>query len=141
VITNGSLLILESIQQGTLSLQCPILIQDSPKSIGMKVPNTTNSRTSKKNKTTSTASASSSSATTSLHQICDILGPAYPIHVIDVEHQEELDGWILEDLLEYWQDPECIRSLHTDTSSSTLFLFLGNRNTSVYQTDFIQSSP
>jgi hypothetical protein len=38
VITNGSLLSLESIQQGRLSLQYPILIQDSPKSIGMKVP-------------------------------------------------------------------------------------------------------
>jgi hypothetical protein len=71
----------------------------------------------------------------------DILGPAYPIHVIDVEHQEELDGWILPDLLEYWQDPECIRSLHTATSSSTLFLCLGTTKISVYQTDFIQSSP
>jgi hypothetical protein len=28
-----------------------------------------------------------------LQLLAAILGPAYPIHVIDVEHQEELDGW------------------------------------------------
>jgi F-box/leucine-rich repeat protein 10/11 len=39
-----------------------------------------------------------------IRDVCDILGDLYPVHVIDVETQQELEGWTLGDLVEYFED-------------------------------------
>lgn len=41
-----------------------------------------------------------------MQKLADIIGPSYPVSVIDVQHQEELDGWTLGDLVEYFEDEE-----------------------------------
>lgn len=56
---------------------------DTPQSIGMKVP-----------------------AQMRIRDVADIVGHKYPVSVIDVQHQEELEGWTLGDLVEYFEDEE-----------------------------------
>jgi hypothetical protein len=41
-----------------------------------------------------------------MQKLADIIGPGYPVSVIDVQHQEELEGWTLGDLVEYFEDEE-----------------------------------
>jgi hypothetical protein len=140
VVRDGSTLSTESILNGTLSLQSPVLITDSPQSIGMKVPGSMTSvgrsrKTTTATTTTTTTTKSTQQSSKCLSQICDILGPAYPIHVIDVEHQEELEGWTLQDLLDYWQDPD--RSRHDETATGVTGT---NKNTSPCQQQQQQSS-
>jgi len=76
-----------------LNLREPILVIDSSKSIGMKVP------TGKGQKQPVT-----------IREIADLIGHHHPVHVIDVEYQEELEGWSLGDLVDYFEDET--RKLH-----------------------------
>lgn len=71
-----------------LSLSNPILVQDTPESIGMTVP------------------SSSENAAFSVRDVANVIGHAYPVSVIDVRHQEELEGWTMGDLVEYFEDEE-----------------------------------
>ena len=75
------------LQNKELTLTKPILVDDSPKSIGMKV-------------------LSFPRRQVAVRDVADIIGHHYPVHVIDVEHQEELEGWTLADLVEYFEDEE-----------------------------------
>jgi hypothetical protein len=45
-----------------------------------------------------------------VRDVADIIGRHYPVHVIDVGHQEEMEGWTMADLVEYFEDEE--RLLH-----------------------------
>ncbi|KAI2509935.1 hypothetical protein MHU86_4500 [Fragilaria crotonensis] len=83
VITNGTELTALSLCNETLNPSKPIWITDTPASIGMVVP---------KNLT--------------MQKLADIIGPGYPLSVIDVQHQEELEGWTLGDLVEHFEDEE-----------------------------------
>lgn len=56
----------------------PIHVQDTPESLGLTVEKL------------------------SVRDISSILGPLTPIRVIDVRHQEELEGWKLGDMVEYF---------------------------------------
>lgn len=47
-----------------------------------------------------------------VRDVANLLGNHYPVHVIDVEHQEELEGWTLEDLVEYFEDEERLLLQH-----------------------------
>lgn len=69
-----------------LTLKRPILILDSPQSIGMKLPG------AKGNKQVS------------VRDIAELLGNDFPVNVIDVEHQEELESWSMGDLVDYFED-------------------------------------
>ena len=71
-----------------LTLTRPILVHDTPRSIGMRVLELPRGRQ------------------VTMRDIADILGNHYPVNVIDVEHQEELEGWTLEDLVDYFEDEE-----------------------------------
>jgi F-box/leucine-rich repeat protein 10/11 len=93
VCVDGSKVTAQAFDSGSLSLQRPIWIQDTAASIGMKVLK-------------GGGSAAGSNKPVSVANLVEIVGPAFPIAVIDVEHQEELDGWTLQDLAEYWQDPD-----------------------------------
>jgi F-box/leucine-rich repeat protein 10/11 len=74
------------LENQSVNLRQPILVKDSPQSIGMKL-------LGKKGNTKVT-----------LRDIAQLLGNHYPVHVIDVEHQEELEGWSLGDLVDYFED-------------------------------------
>jgi type II secretory pathway pseudopilin PulG len=92
VVEDGKTLTAQRLLQNTdITLTRPILVNDSPRSIGMKV-------------------LSFPKRHVSVRDIADIIGHTYPVHVIDVEHQEELDGWIMADLVDYFEDEE--RLLH-----------------------------
>ena len=45
-----------------------------------------------------------------MQKLADIIGHGYPLSVIDVQHQEELEDWTLGDLVEHFEDEE--RLLH-----------------------------
>ena len=65
-----------------LTLRRPILVQDTAESLGMIVP----------------------SALTTVRDVADVIGHSHPVSVIDVEHQEEKEGWSLGDLVDYFED-------------------------------------
>eukprot|EP00538_Stauroneis_constricta_P013055 CAMPEP_0119548762 /NCGR_PEP_ID=MMETSP1352-20130426/2602_1 /TAXON_ID=265584 /ORGANISM="Stauroneis constricta, Strain CCMP1120" /LENGTH=617 /DNA_ID=CAMNT_0007594115 /DNA_START=83 /DNA_END=1936 /DNA_ORIENTATION=- len=81
------------LQNKDVTLTKPILVKDTPGSIGMKT------RSFAKREVT-------------VRDIADIIGHHYPVHVIDVEHQEELEGWTLTDLVEYFEDEERLLYQH-----------------------------
>ena len=56
----------------------------------------------------------------SVRDIADIIGHQYPVHVIDVEHQEELDGWLLTDLVEYFEDEQRLLYQHESEVAALL---------------------
>jgi hypothetical protein len=73
------------LQNEGLTLTRPILVNDLPSSIGMKV-------------------LSFPKRQVAVRDVADIIGHHYPVHVIDIEHQEELEGWTMADLVEYFED-------------------------------------
>eukprot|EP00980_Cylindrotheca_fusiformis_P021898 scaffold8740_cov113-Cylindrotheca_fusiformis.AAC.6 len=89
VVHNGKTLTVETLLKNddSLTLSRPILVRDTPESIGMKVLKYPNRQVT-------------------VADIAAIIGESYPIHVIDVEYQEELEGWTLGDLVDYFEDEE-----------------------------------
>jgi len=79
-----------------LTLTKPILVHDKPGSIGMKMIQFPRGRK------------------VTVRDVADLLGHHYPVHVIDVEHQEELEGWTLADLVEYFEDEERLLIEHQE---------------------------
>ncbi len=79
-----------------LTLTKPILVHDKPRSIGMRMLEFPGDRQ------------------VTVRDVADLLGHHYPVHVIDVEHQEELEGWTLADLVEYFEDEERLFLQHRD---------------------------
>jgi F-box/leucine-rich repeat protein 10/11 len=107
ILTDGKELTAENLVEGKLSISAPILVVDTPTSIGLKVPK-----------------ARGGGAVT-VRYIADIIGHSYPISVIDVQHQEELEGWTMGDLVDYFEDAEqqlasqALSSPQTTTTSSS----------------------
>jgi len=83
ICINGKDLTAHALKNDVFNPTKPILVQDTPQSIGMKVP-----------------------PKMGIRDVADIVGHKYPISVIDVQHQEELEGWTLGDLVEYFEDEE-----------------------------------
>lgn len=90
VLTDGKELTAENLVNGKLSLSTPILVEDTPTSIGMKVPK----------------AAKGGGDAVTVRDIADIIGHAHPVSVIDVQFQEELEGWTMGDLVEYFEDEQ-----------------------------------
>ena len=104
IVKDGSLLTAKRLSRNDdndLTLTRPIVVHDNPRSIGMKV-------LSYKNRSVS------------VRDIADIIGHQYPVHVIDVEHQEELDGWLLTDLVEYFEDEQRLLYQHESEVAALL---------------------
>ena len=90
-VANGADLTAENFQLPTeertalafpsLSMNFPILITDTAESIGMRIPN----------------------PGMTLKDFQRYIGKEVPLQVLDVERQEELDGWVFQDLVEYFQ--------------------------------------
>jgi hypothetical protein len=83
ICEDGKTLTAQALKNGSFNPTRPILVQDTPQSIGMKVP-----------------------AQMRIRDVADIVGHKYPVSVIDVQHQEELEGWTMGDLVEYFEDEE-----------------------------------
>lgn len=95
ICKNGKELTAQALKDETFNPTKPILVLDTPQSIGMKVP--TEMR---------------------IRDVADIVGHKYPVSVIDVQHQEELEGWTLGDLVEYFEDEERLLMMKQTTHTS-----------------------
>jgi Cupin-like domain len=113
VVTNGCMLTANALCRNMYDASKPILIKDNPEALGMVVP---------KNLT--------------MQKLADIIGPGYPISVIDVQHQEELDGWTLGDLVEYFEDEE--RLLHVRLQQQALAISNNSRRRRKSQTNLVK---
>jgi len=91
VVVNGSLLTCESIRSGKISIRVPIIITDTPQSIGMKLP---------------------PAKELTLRSIAEDFGFDSPVAVIDVEEQQELEGWKFGDLVDYFEDKDRISEMN-----------------------------
>ena len=119
-VTDGSIVTKENLydEDHWLSIHNPIWIQDTPESIGMKLPKS--KRKHDMNDSTMLASASTSASTTSIEEDKDDeksqtltireigtkIGMMHPISVMDVRTQDELDGWIFSDMVDHFEDPD-----------------------------------
>lgn len=102
VVTDGKDLTVENLVNRKLSPSLPILVEDGPKSIGMTVPKYR-------------------SRNITVRDIADTIGHSHPVSVIDVRHQEELEGWTLGDLVDYFEDEDRLnRMTMTATASSNV---------------------
>jgi JmjC domain, hydroxylase/Jumonji helical domain len=77
-----------------LNIRVPILVTDCSQSLGMKLP------------------VKKGSKKVTVRDVADLLGFNFPVHVIDVEHQEELEGWSLGDLVDYFEDEARLLQQH-----------------------------
>ena len=105
----------ESRTKKRFSLHRPILVRDTPESIGMKIPK---GRSRKRKRTMSTSEMTGNdnngegkedSAAFSVRDVADAVGHSSPVQVIDVLSQEldkDLDDWTFLDLVEYFEDEE-----------------------------------
>lgn len=92
LVRDGSQLTVESLKRGKLNISVPILVRDTSESIGMSVLKPP------------------SGEKVSVRHIADVIGlPHLPVRVMDVEHQEELKGWTLQDLVDYFEDEDRLR--------------------------------
>jgi F-box/leucine-rich repeat protein 10/11 len=101
IVDQGQRLTANAFQSKTLSIRHPVLVRDRPESIGMQLPD-----------------ASSANAIT-VRDIADIVGYSQVVHVIDVEYQEEMEGWTFADLVDYFEDEDRILSVTQTTESSS----------------------
>lgn len=97
VVNNGKTLTASNIMNGRLSLCAPILVTDTPESIGMMLP-----------------SPRPRQQAVTVRDIANTVGHDYPVHVVDVEIQEEMEGWTLRDLVDYFEDEERLAVARSD---------------------------
>ena len=96
VVHDGRQLTADSFKQGELDISRPVLVKDTPESIGMTVYIPSAVREGLEERV-------------SVRHIADVIGHNYPVRVMDVEHQEELKGWTLGDLVDYFEDKNRLR--------------------------------
>jgi len=129
IVTNGQELTIENLinPNYNLSIHQPILIQDTPESIGMKVPTNVlpvlsqltkgtdmdKDKDKDKSKSNETQEQNQNHAAqtyqrkkVSIRDIGNRIGMSHPVSVMDVRTQDELDGWIFLDLVEYFEDED-----------------------------------
>ena len=102
VIQDGSTLTAENLQHPNnpygFSMQQPMLVTDSPESIGIQLPPEKHF---------------------CVRDVAEIIGPRTPVRVIDVGMQQELEGWSLQDLVDYFDDEERLRCVSQKIVSET----------------------
>lgn len=91
-----------------LTIDRPMLITDTPESIGMRVPRGAPMSPRK----AAVVEGSPSSATAvkkkriTIREIGELVGMSIPVTVMDVQTQEEMEGWVMSDLVDYFEDDE-----------------------------------
>lgn len=98
IVDDGKILTAENLKDPNhpLSMRKYILINDTPESIGMKVPRHRRHSNSERDEIFS------------IREIASIIGMSHPVTVIDVCSQQEMDGWTMGDLVEYFEDEDRI---------------------------------
>ena len=121
---DGSQLTLQNLIHPTypLTIHRPILITDSAQSIGMKIPKgkTTSTTTTTTSSTTSTTTTTTNTITNpiTIREIGKMIGMDHPVSVMDVQTQDEMEGWNLRDLVEYFEDEDRLYQLHQEKNTS-----------------------
>ena len=80
-----------------LSIHRPMLVKDTPESIGMVIPRG-------REVGGDPDGEGHNSAPVTMREIGGMVGMHYPVTVMDVRTQEELDGWTFGDLVDYFED-------------------------------------
>jgi len=103
-------------QNHPLSIHLPIIVKDTPLSIGMELPLPTSSKgrgegceKSAKNGNKNTAGSGKNEdgyVGISIRDIGAKIGMKQPISVMDVRNQDELEGWDFSDMVEYFEDED-----------------------------------
>ena len=98
ILNDGSTLTTNNLKDPNhpLSMRQYILIYDTPESIGMKIPRLSNADDREK------------FDSITVRHLGNIIGMDHPVTVIDVRHQDEMDGWTMGDLVEYFEDEDRI---------------------------------
>jgi hypothetical protein len=91
IVNDGSQLTAAALERGELDISRPILVNDTPESIGMTVFRPLAVQEGLEDKVT-------------IRHIADVIGHNWPVRVLDVEHQEELHGWTLGDLVDSFEN-------------------------------------
>jgi len=112
VVTNGCTVTAASFRSGRWSLNWPLLVTDLPETIGMQLPQSCRQ-----------------GAAVRVRDIADIVGHTHPVSVMDVEYQEELEGWCLIDLVEYFEDDERLAVVQKDREAIGLANTKRDKNT------------
>ncbi len=105
-----------------LSLHRPILVRDTPESIGMKIPK---GRKRKRKWNDYSSSKNTDSVSFSIRDVADAVGHSSPVQVIDVltqELDENLSDWTFRDLVEYFEGKERVarnKSAMTDSQEKS----------------------
>ena len=91
-----------------LTIDRPMLITDTPESIGMRVPR--GAPMSPRKAAVVEGSPSTSTTTKkkriTRREIGELVGMSIPVTVMDVQTQEEMEGWVMSDLVDYFEDDE-----------------------------------
>jgi hypothetical protein len=102
-----------------LSLHRPILVRDTPESIGMKIPkggnNNNNNNTgrklspTKKNDSPKKRKRKATSVPFSVRDVANVVGHSTPVQMINVLNQQvddDVSDWTFRDMVEYFEDKE-----------------------------------
>ena len=133
VLNDGSQLTVKNLvdMNHHLSIHQPILITDTPESIGMKVPhgkatqrmmnvqsdsinndnngiqqNENNNDNIPNEEAPSTKKINTKTAPITIREIGQKIGMDHPVSVMDVKTQDEMEGWNISDLVEYFEDED-----------------------------------
>mmetsp|Transcript_31775 Transcript_31775/g.46732 ORF Transcript_31775/g.46732 Transcript_31775/m.46732 type:complete len:787 (-) Transcript_31775:68-2428(-) len=110
IVHDGSTLTASALKSSdcNLTISRPIVVTDTPESLGMVVP---------KPKIDSIPTARyyhcppQERRDVTVRDIAEIVGVGHAVTVMDVKHQEELDGWTLGDLMDYFEDEDRLRAV------------------------------
>jgi len=102
-VDDGSTLTSEALldPNNPLTIHRPIVVTDTPESIGMKVP-----RGAPVSSRKGEPQQQKRRKRITIRQIGQLVGMHEPVTVMDVRTQEELEGWMMSDLVEYFEDEE-----------------------------------
>ena len=98
-LTSGALLD----PSNPLTIHRPILVTDTPESIGMKVPRGAPILPKKGDQE---QHADQRRKPITIREVGELVGMNEPVTVMDVTTQEELEGWCMQDLCDYFEDEE-----------------------------------
>ncbi|CAB9501265.1 JmjC domain-containing histone demethylation protein 1 [Seminavis robusta] len=97
VVHDGTQLTAEAFRNEAMDISRPIIVKDTPESIGMTVFRPLAVQEGSEDRVT-------------IRHVADVIGHQWPVRVLDVEHQEELQGWSLGDLVDHFEDEGRLRA-------------------------------
>lgn len=107
-VDDGSTLTSEALldPNNPLTIHRPIVVTDTPESIGMKVPRGAPILVSPRKGEQQQQPQQQRRKRITIREIGELVGMHEPVTVMDVRTQEELEGWMMSDLVDYFEDEE-----------------------------------